>query len=94
MRLLDCGCTVKNPYPWDHYRQFPECEKRMLVALNWHTWLGRAFKWWAMLNASNGRTMLCDYGGNEQPSDPKAAFFKSEPNSKHDRYYCGCYGWD
>jgi len=41
-----------------------------------------------------GRTALCSYGGNEVPSRPDLAFFEHRPNDKHDRYYCGCYGWD
>lgn len=89
-----CGCEGTDTYQWTHLRVNAACEERAYAEWNWHLWLGRAFRWWAMLNASNGRTMLCDYGGNEQPSDPKAAFFKSVPDGKHDRYYCGCYGWD
>jgi hypothetical protein len=41
-----------------------------------------------------GRTAVCSYGGNEVPSRPDLAFFQHCPNEKHDRYYCGCYGWD
>ena len=41
-----------------------------------------------------GRTAICLYGGNEVPSSHSLAFFEHRPNEKHDRYYCGCYGWD
>ncbi len=41
-----------------------------------------------------GRTARCSYGGNEVPSSTKLAFFEHRPNEPHDRYYCGCYGWD
>lgn len=41
-----------------------------------------------------GRTAICSYGGNEVPSKRELAFFVHQPNEKHDRYYCGCYGWD
>ena len=40
------------------------------------------------------RRMRCSYGGNEKPSNPKAAFFEYCPSEDFDRYYCGCYGWD
>jgi hypothetical protein len=41
-----------------------------------------------------GRTALCLHGGSETPSYPALAFFEHRPNEKHDRYYCGCFGWD
>lgn len=41
-----------------------------------------------------GRTAVCSYGGSEVPSRTSLAFFEHRPNEKHDRYYCGCYGWD
>lgn len=28
------------------------------------------------------------------PSNPKSAFFKHQPDSEYDAYYCGCWGWD
>jgi len=30
----------------------------------------------------------------EQDSDPKLAFFEAHPDRPHDRFYCGCKGWD
>lgn len=88
-----CGCPGEG-YPWLHLDANPDCKKRAYVEWNWHIWLGQAFAWWATLNANGGRTMVCSYGGNERPSDPKAAFFEARPLAKHDVYYCGCYGWD
>lgn len=42
-----------------------------------------------------GRMMRCSYGhGTPQPSDPRAAFFRSVPNEPYDEFYCGCWGWD
>lgn len=41
-----------------------------------------------------GRTAVCSYGGKEVPSSWSLAFFEHRPNEKHDRYYCGCFGWD
>lgn len=36
-----------------------------------------------------GARCLC-----EVPSSPALAFFESRPCADHDRYYCGCWGWD
>lgn len=41
-----------------------------------------------------GRTAKCAYGGNEVPSNPELPFFEYKPEEKHDKYYCGCFGWD
>lgn len=42
-----------------------------------------------------GRTAHCQYGRHaEKPSSPALAFFAHHPEQEHDRYYCGCYGWD
>jgi len=42
----------------------------------------------------DGRTARC-YCGREEPSDPtRLAFFEHVPDADHDRYYCGCRGWD
>lgn len=42
-----------------------------------------------------GRTAICsDCKGNEVPSNIDLAFFESTPEKEHDRYYCGCRGWD
>lgn len=42
-----------------------------------------------------GRTAMCSYGAHgETPSSPSLAFFQYTPGQKHDRYYCGCHGWD
>lgn len=41
-----------------------------------------------------GRTALCTYGAHsERPSRTTLAFFTHRPDEKHDRYYCGCFGW-
>jgi hypothetical protein len=46
------------------------------------------------LDLSN-RVAMCSDCGNTAPSDPdKLAFFRHEPDRKHDSYYCGCRGWD
>jgi hypothetical protein len=48
-----------------------------------------------------GRTMICAYkqgrngkGHEPRPSDASEAFFEYRPSEPHDRYYCGCWGWD
>lgn len=54
-----------------------------------------------------GRTARCGYYGSvsrysggkpcqsERPSaQPGLAFFEHQPDQPHDRYYCGCWGWD
>lgn len=44
-----------------------------------------------------GRTARCAYFcscDSEVPSSFKLAFFEHEPDLRHDRYYCGCRGWD
>lgn len=49
-----------------------------------------------------GRTARCSYSHrrdgkpctSEEPSSPALAFFEAKPDAKHDRYYCGCWGWD
>ena len=41
------------------------------------------------------RTAICSYGKHaEVPSSTDLAFFEYMPNQPHDRYYCGCYGWE
>ena len=30
----------------------------------------------------------------ERPSTDNLAFFEHRPSEPHDRYYCGCWGWD
>lgn len=30
----------------------------------------------------------------ERPSAPGLPFFSHEPGQPHDRFYCGCWGWD
>ena len=49
----------------------------------------------------DGRTMICSYrhgrGGKvHEPTPSKwgAAFFEYRPDDEHDRFYCGCWGWD
>ena len=42
-----------------------------------------------------GRTAVCSYGGHHlRPSTDGLAFFEYRPAEEHDRYYCGCHGWD
>lgn len=45
-----------------------------------------------------GRVAKCCYKGscrNTKPSDSKGlAFFKHNPDSEFDEYYCGCRGWN
>lgn len=36
----------------------------------------------------------CENHANPRPSDPRAAFFSSDPDADFDTYYCGCWGWD
>lgn len=39
----------------------------------------------------------CRRGGPcmcERPSAEPLAFFHHQPDQPHDRYYCGCWGWD
>lgn len=44
----------------------------------------------------------CNYGcrGNnvckcgKVPSSLDLAFFEYKPNEEHDKFYCGCFGWD
>lgn len=41
-----------------------------------------------------GRTAKC-YCGTSEPSDPsRLAFFEYLPNKPHDKFYCGCDGWN
>ena len=50
------------------------------------------------------RMARCSYYGHdakyEQPcqsetlSDRGLPFFEARPEADHDRYYCGCWGWD
>jgi hypothetical protein len=48
------------------------------------TYFGRTFK-------HKGQTITC-YG--EANSKYELPFFEHKPNSSHDEYYCGCWGWD
>lgn len=46
-----------------------------------------------------GRIAICSQhkmgaGGGRAPSDTNLPFFEHRPNSEHDSYYCGCYGWN
>lgn len=52
-----------------------------------------------------GRLAFCSYsrgrGGSLPPehrtgvpSSTDLAFFEYQPDKEHDRYYCGCLGWD
>ena len=49
-----------------------------------------------------GRTAKCSYSRrrdgspctSEKPSDPSLPFFSHEKDKEHDRFYCGCWGWD
>ena len=52
---------------------------------------------------SDIRVRECNYGERrgtvgchcEQPSDPKRLpFFEHRPTEDHDRFFCGCAGWD
>lgn len=44
------------------------------------------------------RTARCAYYGSkchsEKPSSLGLAFFEHLPQAEHDRFYCGCFGWD
>lgn len=49
------------------------------------------------------RKARCQYYGayvrhgkcaSEADSKESLAFFKHDPDSEYDSYYCGCYGWD
>lgn len=33
-------------------------------------------------------------GHSVAPSSTDLPFFSHRPDSAHDAYYCGCYGWD
>lgn len=41
-----------------------------------------------------GRTAVCPYCHRQKPSSWKLPFFQHQPDQPHDRYYCGCWGWD
>lgn len=43
-----------------------------------------------------GRVARCGYCGTERPSTERArlAFFEFCGDREHDRFYCGCRGWD
>jgi len=42
-----------------------------------------------------GRFAMCTYGDHAKvASNAALAFFEHRASSKHDRYYCGCFGWD
>lgn len=49
-----------------------------------------------------GRTACCSYSHGrdgkpctaEEPSSLSLAFFEHTPGQDHDRYYCGCWGWN
>ena len=51
-----------------------------------------------------GRIARCAYYGqrarisgrcqSEAPSSTDLAFFEHRPDEPHDRFYCGCWGWD
>ena len=44
-----------------------------------------------------GRMAHCAYFktcNTEKPSALNLAFFEHKPEEEHDRYYCGCHGWD
>lgn len=50
----------------------------------------------------SGRTAKCCYAKrrngtpctSESPSSLDLAFFEHTPDKPHDRFYCGCWGWD
>ena len=46
----------------------------------------------------DGRRARCSYFGlkchSESQSKDTLPFFKFQPSSEYDTYYCGCYGWD
>lgn len=44
--------------------------------------------------ALTGRKARCSYCKNERPSSYDLAFFEHKPKQEHDKYYCGCFGWD
>ena len=41
-----------------------------------------------------GRESQCSYCKRKEDSDLGLAFFEYRPNKEHDKYYCGCRGWD
>lgn len=45
-----------------------------------------------------GRTARCSYYGSkcrsERESATSLAFFEHRPGEDHDKFYCGCFGWD
>ena len=41
-----------------------------------------------------GRVARCCDCKNETPSRLELPFFQYQPTEKHDRYYCGCRGWE
>lgn len=44
-----------------------------------------------------GEPCLCERPSSEgiNPDGPaRLAFFEHRPDAGHDRYYCGCWGWD
>ena len=42
----------------------------------------------------DGRQACCSDCGNTRESEFGLAFFEYRPKAQHDKYYCGCYGWD
>lgn len=43
----------------------------------------------------SGRVARCSYGAHRDvPSELGLPFFSHHPDQTHDRYYCGCFGWD
>lgn len=34
------------------------------------------------------------YAATSVPSSVSLAFFRYQPDEQHDRFYCGCWGWD
>lgn len=41
-----------------------------------------------------GRMAKCAECTNTTESSTSLPFFEHKPTQEHDRYYCGCWGWD
>jgi hypothetical protein len=54
---------------------------------------GKINKFYFEVDKNTVRKAKCSCGMISE-SNPKLPFFKAQPQSDFDRYYCGCWGWD
>jgi hypothetical protein len=54
---------------------------------------GSINKIYYQIDCNTVRTAKCGCGMLSE-SNPKLPFFKLQPQSDYDSYYCGCMGWD